>query len=620
MPPPAPLLQFTRNAIGVQWLAAFGRALVQNRLQPPPALCGGLPGLLTPAQFFLQRRNDEAAAPLMRGGQGAAPAQAPTLSPSTIQFEDASDKAGIDFVHSFGSRQLGSLLEGTGAGCVWIDYNNSGLPSLYVVNGRPLDDSMHPYPLKEKPATPPHNHLYRNDGKGHFTDVTDKAGLNPDMYSVAVAAADYDNDGNQDLLVTGYGKVILYHNDGNGHFTDVTEKAGIKVDGWAISSTWLDYDRDGCVDLFVGRYVKFDPKYRAYYAADNYPGPLDYEGETNKLFHNNCDGTFTDVSEKSGIAALVGRTMGVTAADFDNDGWDDIYVANDRTENFLLHNKRDGTFEEVGNDTGTAFGQNGESTSSMGPVFADLEGRGVLDLWVTDGHYNRFLHNNGGTAFDDAGASNGVSQTNAQYVSWGTGVYDFDNDGLLDILIFHGGLIHLIPQEHTLFKGLGGGRFADVSREAGPVLSERTVARGACFADYDNDGKVDAFVVNLGARGTLVHNVSTNTGHWIAVKLVGAMRPGDKPLAPGSPQSKSNRDGIGARVEVSAAGKRWTAERVGGSGYLSQDDSRLHFGLGPASTVDKLIVHWPSGRQQTLEKLSVDRVLTVEEPRETSAK
>jgi hypothetical protein len=542
--------------------------------------------------------------------------QAPLAAPqvAAIKFEDASDKAGIDFTHSFGSRQLGSLLEGTGAGCIWFDYNNSGLESLYVVNGRPLDDSMHPYPLKEKPATPPHNHLYRNDGNGHFTDVTEKAGLNPDMYSVAVTAADYDNDGNEDLLVTGYGKTILYHNDGSGHFTDVTAKAGIKVDGWAISSTWLDYDRDGCVDLFVGRYVKFDPKYRAFYAADNYPGPLDYEGETNRLFHNNCDGTFTDVTEKSGIGAYVGRTMGVTAADFDNDGWDDIYVANDRTENFLFHNKHDGTFEEIGNDTGTAFGQNGESTSSMGPVFADLEGRGVLDLWVTDGHYNRLLHNTLGSAsapanaagdaaklgFDDIGASNGVSQTNAQYVSWGTGVYDFDNDGLLDILIFHGGLIHLIPQEHTLFRGLGNGKFADVSRDAGPVLSERTTARGACFADYDNDGKVDAFEVNLGAKGTLVHNVSTNTGHWVAINLKG---------------TKSNRDGIGARVEVFAAGMRHTAERVAATGYLSQDDPRLHFGLGAATTIDKLIVHWPSGREQTLEKLSVDHVLTVEEPK-----
>jgi hypothetical protein len=236
----------------------------------------------------------------------------------------------------------------------------------------------------------------------------------------------------------------------------------------------------------------------------------------------------------------------------------------------------------------------------MGPVFADIEGRGVLDLWVTDGHYNRLLHNTGKMSFEDIGASNGVSQTNAQYVSWGTGVYDFDNDGQPDILIFHGGLIHLIPQEHTLFRGLGNSRFEDVSREAGPVLSERTVARGACFADYDNDGKVDAFLVNLGAKGTLVHNISTNTGHWIAIKLTG---------------TKSNRDGIGAHVEIYAGAKRWTAERVAGSGYLSQDDGRMHFGLGAATVVDKIIVHWPSGREQKLEKQSVDRVLAVEEPK-----
>jgi hypothetical protein len=527
-------------------------------------------------------------------------AAAPATPAGKIRFEDASDKAGIRFTHSFGSRQLGSLLEGTGAGCVWIDYNNSGYPSLYVANGRPLDDSIHPFPLKEKPGPLPHNHLYRNDGNGHFTDVTEQAGLDPDMYAVAVAAADYDNDGFQDLLVTGYGKVVLYHNDGNGHFSDVTAKAGIKAERWSISSTWLDYDKDGCTDLFVGRYVKFDPKYRNFYAADNYPGPLDYAGETNLLFHNNCNGTFTDVSEKSGISAFVGRTMGVTSADYDNDGWDDIYVANDRTENFLFHNKHDGTFEEVANDNGTAFGQNGEATSSMGPVFTDFEGRGVLDLWVTDGHYNRFLRNVGSQGFEDVGAANGISQANAQYVSWGTGVYDFDDDGQPDILIFHGGLIHLIPQEHTLFRGLGNGKFEDISEQAGSVLSVRTVARGACFADYDNDGKVDAYLVNLGAPGTLLHNVSNDTGHWLAVKLVG---------------SKSNRDGIGARVEAVAGSKRWTAERVAGSGYLSQDDARVHFGLGTVSTVDKITIHWPDGREQIVEKPSVDRVITVEEPK-----
>lgn len=537
--------------------------------------------------------------PAQQSASAAPKLSAASQTQSAIHFDDATDSTGIHFTHSFGSRQLGSLLEGTGGGCIWFDYNNSGRPSLYVVSGRPLDDSMHPFPLKEKPAVPPHNHLYRNDGNGHFTDVTEQSGLDPNMYSIAVTAADYDNDGNEDLLVTGYGKAILYHNDGNGHFTDVTAKAGIKVSGWAISSTWLDYDRDGCADLFVGRYVKFDPTYRNYYAADNYPGPLDYAGETNLLFHNNCDGTFTDVSTKSGIANYVGRTMGVTAADFDNDGWDDIYVSNDRTENFLFHNKHDGTFEEIANEAGAAFGQNGEATSSMGPVFADFEGRGLLDLWVTDGRYNRFLRNQGNLTFEDTGAANGISQATAQYVSWGSGVYDFDNDGHLDILIFHGGLIHLIPQEHTLFRGLGGGHFDDVSLQGGQVLNTRSVARGSCFADYDNDGKVDAYVVNLGAQGTVLHNTSTDTGHWIAFKLVG---------------TKSNRDGIGARIEIVSGGRRQTAERLAGSGYLSQNDGRVHFGIGTATTVDKLTVRWPSGRRQTLENLAADRVVTVEEP------
>jgi enediyne biosynthesis protein E4 len=531
-------------------------------------------------------------------------APAPAAAPAPIRFEDATAASGIDFTHSFGSRQLGSLLEGTGGGCVWFDYNNDGLPDLYVVTGKPLDDSIHPFPLKTKPVDPPHNHLYRNDGSGKFTDVTDKAGLAPDLYSIAVAAADYDNDGNIDLLVTGYGRAILYHNNGNGTFTDVTGKAMINVDGWSISSTWLDYDKDGCVDLFVGRYVQFDPKYHAFYSADNYPGPLDYEGETNKLFHNNCDGTFTDVSEKSGIAVLRGRTMGVTAADFDGDGWPDIYVANDKTENFLFHNKHDGTFEEIANQADVAYGQSGESTSAMGPVFVDVDGDGKLDLWVTDSKFNRLMHNAGKATFDDVSAQSGISQATAQYTSWGSGIYDFDNDGWRDILTFHGGLIHLIPQEHSLFKGTGNGKFVDASRDAGSVLDVKSVARGACFADYENNGKVGTYLVNLGARGTLLHNATTTKNHWIAFQLKG-----------GGKKGMSNRDGIGAHLSVTAGGATQVAERVAGSGYLSQDDARVHFGIGTATKVDKLVVEWPSGKQQVMENLPVDRVVNVEEPK-----
>ena len=518
----------------------------------------------------------------------------------TIKFEDATAASGVQFTHSFGSAKLGSLLEGTGGGCVWFDYNGDGKLDLYVTSGRPLDDSMHPYPLKQKPDPLPHNHLFRNDGNGKFTDVTDQAGVAANLYGMAAIAADYDNDGKEDLFVTGYGRAILYHNNGGGTFTDVTAKAGIDVDGWSISSTWLDYDNDGCVDLFIGRYVKFDPKYRAYYAADNYPGPLDYEGTTNKLYHNNCDGTFTDVSEKSGIGAFVGRTMGVTAADFDGDGYPDIYVANDRTENFLFRNKKDGTFEELAVDAGVAYGQNGESTSAMGPVFADINGDGLLDLWVTDSKYNRLMKNLGNKTFEDVGQAAGISPITAQYVSWGTGIYDFDNDGVLDILTFHGGLIHLVPEEHSVYRGLGNGKFQEVSRQAGQVFDVKTVARGACFGDYDNDGKVDAFLVNLGAKGQLFHNVSTGTGRWIAVQLKGM---------------KSNRDGIGARIEVTAGGKKQVAERVAGSGYLSQDDGRVHFGLGAATKIEKLTVKWPSGKEQMLENVAVDRVITVEEPK-----
>ena len=527
-------------------------------------------------------------------------AAAQTPQSGSIRFEDATTASGIQYIHSFGAQKLGSLLESTGSGCVWFDYNNDGFPDLYVASGKPLEPGVHPYPLKNPATSAPHNHLYRNNGNGTFTDVTDEAGVAANIYGTATIAADFDNDGFEDLLVTGYGRAILFRNRGNGTFEDVTARAGIHVDGWSISSAWLDYDRDGCVDLFIGRYVKFDPKYRNYYAADNYPGPLDYEAETNRLYHNNCNGTFTDVTDKSGIAAYKGRTMGVTAADFDGDGYPDIYVANDKTENFLFHNKRDGTFEEIAAELGVAYGQNGEMTSAMGPIFADIENSGRLSLWVSDSKYNRLLRNTGKSGFEDISAAAGISALSGQYVSWGSGIFDFDNDGHLDILIFHGGLVHMVPQEHSVFGGLGEGKFVDASRTAGAVLDVKTVARGACFADYDNDGRVDAFVVNLGARGTLVHNVSTTSKHWITVKLKGR---------------KSNRDGIGARVQVVSGAGKQTAERVAGSGYLSQDDGRLHFGLGAANSIDQLVIRWPSGREQVLRGIAVDRVLTLEEPK-----
>jgi hypothetical protein len=515
-----------------------------------------------------------------------------------IRFEDATEASGIRFTHSFGAEKLGSLVESTGAGCVWFDYNNDGKPDLFVANGRPLEKGMHPYPLRQPPDPAPANHLYRNDGNGKFTDVTKESGVAGDSFAFGAAAADFDNDGYTDLIVTSYGRVTLYRNRGDGTFEDVTAKAGLDVKGWAINATWLDYDRDGCVDLFIGRYVKFDPTYRSYYAADNYPGPLDYAGESSLLFHNTCKGSFTDVSEKSGIAAYKGRAMGVTAADFDGDGYPDIYVANDKTENFLFRNKHDGTFEEMALDAGAAFGQNGESTSAMGPVFFDMENRGAADLWVSDSKYNRLLRAGGKRDFTDVTQKAGISQFTAQYTSWGTGAYDFDNDGWRDIFIFHGGLIHLVPQEHSVFRNRGGGKFEDVSASAGPFFQAKTVGRGACFADYDTDGRVDAFLVNLGAKGQLLRNTTPAPGHWIKVRLVG---------------TKSNRDGIGAVVEVTAAGMKQRAERVAASGYLSQDDWRLHFGLGASARAERIEVAWPSGVRQTLENVAADQVVTVRE-------
>jgi hypothetical protein len=526
------------------------------------------------------------------GALSAAEASAP------IRFEDVTAQSDIDFTHSFGSEKLGSLLESTGAGCVWFDYNGDGKPDLYVASGRPLDPGMHPYPLRKSPASAPHNHLYRNDGNGRFTDVTTQAGVGGDGFSFAVIAADYDNDGHTDLLVTSYGHVTLYRNKGDGTFEDVTVKAGLKTSGWAIGSAWLDYDRDGCVDLFIGRYVKFDPKYRAYYPADNYPGPLDYEGDTNLLFRNNCKSGFIDVSEKSGISAFKGRTMGVTAADADGDGYPDIYVANDKTENFLFHNKKDGTFEEVGVEAGVAFGQNGESTSAMGPVFFDMDNDGLMDLWVSDSKYNRLLRNTGKLQFEDQAQQSGIAQLTAQYVSWGSGVYDFDNDGWKDLLVFHGGLIHMVPQEHSVFRNLAGKQFSDVSTTAGAIFEGKTVGRGACFADFANDGRVGAFLVNLGSKGQLWRNATKPTGHWLKIQLVG---------------TKSNRDGIGAMVEVIAGGIKQRAERVAGSSYLGQDDWRLHFGLGESPRAEKVTITWPSGIVQTLENVAGDKIVTIKE-------
>ena len=533
-------------------------------------------------------------------GAGAQAASVAVSAAPLPQFVDVTAKSRIDFQHSFGEKALSSIQEGTGSGCAWLDYNNDGLMDLYVANGRHVEGLANHSAADGVGAT---NHLYRNNGDGTFTDVTTQAGVPGKGIGVGVTAGDFDNDGNEDLYVTNYGSAILYHNNGDGTFTDVTAKAGMNNPFFGTGAAFLDYDHDGRLDLFIGNYLKFDPSSRQFYSAQQYPGPLEYAPEMNRLLHNNGDGTFTDVSKASGIAAQAGRAMGVTVGDFNGDGWPDIYVANDTMASFLYRNNKDGTFTDVAADVGAAYGQNGEASTAMGPVFGDYENSGRQSLFVSDAHYHRLLRNAGKVdgGFEDVTNASGVGQVSAQFVGWGDGLFDFDNDGWKDLFIVNGGMVWLVPQQSSLLRNNRDGTFADVSMQAGSFFQTSIVSRGACFADYDNDGYVDAFVSTLGGKGILLHNTppAGKRNHWLTIKLVG---------------TRSNRDGYGASLEaVSGELKQWV-QSTSESGYLSQNDPRPHFGLGPHAVVDTLTIHWPSGTVQTLHDVKADQVLKVTEP------
>ncbi len=521
------------------------------------------------------------------------------------QFENVTAQAGIHFHHSFGDKELSSILEAAGSGCGWIDYNNDGFLDLFVLSGRHIDGLTD---LSGPDGVDATNHLYRNNGDGSFTDVTDKAGVRGRGFAMGVTMGDFDNDGNEDIYITNYQSAILYHNNGDGTFTDVTKAAGVDNPFFGTGAAFLDYDRDGRLDLFVGNYLQYDPTYRHFYSANHYPGPLDYGPEPNRLFHNNGDGTFTDVSRQAGIASVPGRAMGVTVGDFDNDGWPDIYVANDTMESYLYHNNHNSTFTNVAEEVNVAYGQNGEATTAMGPIFGDYDNDGWQDLFVSDARYHRLMrnlfhdsHGSNGYYFADKTDAAGVGAVSGQYVGWGDGFFDFDNDGWKDLFIVNGGLSWLIPMEDTMLRNNGNGTFADVSSAAGSFFKTRNVSRGACFADYDNDGYVDAFIVILGGDGILLHNTPPQgaRNHWLTVKLVG---------------TRSNRDGYGAAVEAVAGDLHQYVQAVSASGYLSQNDPRPHFGLQQHAEVDKLIIRWPSGAVQTLEHIRADQVLTVKEP------
>jgi hypothetical protein len=530
-----------------------------------------------------------------------------TATPSALPtFEDVTEKSGINFRHSFGEQKLSSIMEATGSGCAWIDYNNDGLLDLYVVSGRYVEGATK---FSKPDGVEATNHLYRNNGDGTFTDVTVQAGVGGKGFGMGVTVGDYDNDGYEDIYVSNWNSSILYHNNGNGTFTDVTAKAGVENPHFGTGAAWLDYDRDGKLDLYVGNYLKFDPNAkREYFSADAFPGPLDYEGDADRLFHNNGDGTFTDVSHKAGIDNPLGRAMGLTVGDFDNDGWPDVYIANDTMDSYLYHNNHDGTFTNVAQDVNVAFGANGEATSAMNPIFGDYDNDGWQDIFVSDMRYHRLFHNPGAKGFWlDTTVETGVAQVSGQYVAWGDGYFDFDNDGWKDLFIVNGGLHWLIPMEDSLLRNNGNSTFTDVSSEVGgSYFKVKKVGRGACFADYDNDGYIDGFIMVLGGKGILLHNNPPPVGmrnHWLTVKLIG---------------TKSNRDGFGARLEAIAGNLHQYIEATSENGYLSQGDPRPHFGLGKHTEVDKLIIHWPSGIDQVIDHVKADQFLTVKEPSETS--
>jgi hypothetical protein len=538
---------------------------------------------------------------------GQSPPPHPATPPVLPAYEDVSDRAGINFRHSFGEKKLSSIMEATGSGCVWFDYNNDGLLDLYVLSGRYMEGVTK---FSKPDGIDATNHLYRNNGDGTFTDVTMQAGVPGKDFGMGATAGDYDNDGWEDLYITNYQSSILYHNNGDGTFTDVTAKAGVENPHFGVGTAFFDYDRDGFLDLYVGNYIKFDPNAKMrYFTADAFPGPLDYEGDADRLFHNNGDGTFSDVSEKAGIANPLGRCMGMTVGDYDNDGWPDIYVANDTMESYLYHNNHDGTFTNVAHEVNVAYGANGENTTSMGPIFGDYDNDGWQDLFVSDMRYHRLFHNPGREQpyFLDTTVETGIAQLSGQYVAWGNGFFDFDNDGWKDIFVVNGGLHWMVPMEDSLHRNSENGPFIDVSRQAGPYFQTKQIGRGACWADYDNDGYIDGFIVNLGTKGTLLHNnppPPASRNHWLTLKLIG---------------TKSNRDGFGARIEAMAGDLHEVIEAVSQSGYLSQCDPRPHFGLGPRTEVDKLTIYWPSGTVQALDHVKADQFLTITEPAGTTS-
>jgi enediyne biosynthesis protein E4 len=537
-----------------------------------------------------------AAVPAMSASR-AEPRAAVLPPPGTGGFTDVTRAAGLHFTHSFGDEHFSNLAEAIGGGVIFLDYDGDGWLDVYLTTGTWVEGIS----KGAKPAGTPVNRLYRNRRDGTFEDVTERTGVGaPGRFSTGAAAADYDGDGHTDLYVCNYNGSQLFRNNGDGTFTDVTKRAGVgNADRFAVAATWLDYDGDGLLDLYVVNYVEFAPDYNLFYAPDGFPGPLAYKGQPDRLYRNRGDGTFQDVSEAADIARFAGRGMSVAAGDVNGDGRDDIYVTNDQMENYLFRNDGNGRFSEIGLPSFAAYNGGGDSTASMGVDIGDVDGDGLPDLFVSDEALSSLYRNEGDGTFTDAVFESGIARSSAQFVGWGAFLFDYDNDGDLDLLKVNSDLSRLFGQEDQLYANAGRGRFEDVSERMGDHFRQALRGRGAAYADYDNDGDLDVVINNLHGPPVLLRNDVGSRNNWLLVRLVG---------------QRSNRDGIGARLELTAGGTSQVRFRRSASGYLSQNDPRVHFGLGQAGVVERLVITWPSGVRQQLEGVAVNQVLTVHEP------
>jgi enediyne biosynthesis protein E4 len=534
-------------------------------------------------------------------------------SQSPVTFTDITSIAGIKFKYATSLTSLKYLLEAMGGGVAMFDYDNDGRMDLFFANGAALKDPMAKTEMPDKRDATYWNRLYHQKLDGTFEDVTERSGLKGDGFSMGVAAADYDNDRYTDLYVTGYGGNSLYHNNGDGSFTDVTRKLGVTAGGWSTSAGWIDYDRDGRLDLFVGRYVEWDFELGSVYCGEIRAGyraychPDNFKGATNILYHQRADGSFEDVSAKAGIVEPGGKALGVAFADFDNDGMIDIFVANDSVRQSLYHNRGDGTFEDIAISSGAGYDENGKTYAGMGVDAADYDNDGYVDIFITTLSNETYplYHNDRDLSFTYVTNTAGVGQISLLYSGWGTHFIDFDNDGLRDIFVAQSHVLDTIEktnpylkykQTPLLMRNTGKG-FVNVSATAGPAFGNSLASRGAAFGDLDNDGQIDVVVGVLDGFPLVLRNHGTKN-HWLGLSLTG---------------SRANRSGIGARIIVtdSAAKKQIFDANTSGS-YLSSNDPRIVVGLGTAS-VRSVEIKWPSGVIQTITEPQLDRYVIVNE-------